>query len=340
MEICTASKIAWTAFSFTGRPSKAPFKSTTCSHSKPWLSNSSACAAGSALNTVACAISPWRSRTHCPSLRSIAGNKIIAAPFFPSPLAGEGFPPRSCRRSLASRMAERVRGEGQLNSSAVCMVQPPSARAKARACSPARGEQKAKRDSSRSTRSWAPFEEIGDQLKPELLALLGMELAPGHIVLGDERGDGAAIVGGGDQRLGARGHEMIGVHEIGVETCLAGRDALEQSVLACEIKRVPAHMRDLERGIAGRDRPHLAFDPAEPWRQPMFKPAHRHELKADADAEKRFPALPHGLFKGFDHAGNIDQALAAIGEGADARQHDALGLAQILGLGRHFDGEA
>ncbi len=72
----------------------------------------------------------------------------------------------------------------------------------------------------------------------------------------------------------------------------------------------------------------------------MFEPAHRHELKADADAEKRLPACLHRLFKGFDHAGNTDQALAAIGEGADARQHDALGLAHILGLGRHFDGEA
>ena len=55
---------------------------------------------------------------------------------------------------------------------------------------------------------------------------------------------------------------------------------------------------------------------------------------------KGLPRLPHRLFKGFDHAGNIDQALAAIGEGADARQHDALGLAHVLGLGRHFDGEA
>ncbi len=41
---------------------------------------------------------------------------------------------------------------------------------------------------------------------------------------------------------------------------------------------------------------------------------------------KGLPALPHRLFERFDHAGNVDEPLAAIGEGADAGQHDALGL--------------
>ena len=81
IEMWTASKIAATAFSFTGRPSNAPLRSTTCSHSKPCSSKLRACDAGSVLNTVACAISPWRRRTHCPSLRSMAGNRIMA----PSP---------------------------------------------------------------------------------------------------------------------------------------------------------------------------------------------------------------------------------------------------------------
>src|SRR5262245_46147895 len=267
IEICTASKIASTALSLTGRPSNAPLRSTTCSQSKPCSSNMRACAAGSVLNTVASAISPLRRRTQWPSFKSMAGNRIIG-------------------RSLR-----------------------------------------------------LPLEEIGDHGEPELLALLGVELAAREIVLGDEGGDGAAIIGARDKRVRPLRHEVVGVHEIGVEPTLAGGNAFKQRVLAAERKRVPAHMRDLERSVARRDRPDLALDPAEPGREPMFEPALGHELEPDADAEERLAALPHCLFEGLDHAGDAGKPITAIGESAHARQNDALGVTHFLRLRRHLDGE-
>ena len=54
----TAPRIASTAGPLTGLPAKAPLRSTMCSQVKPWASKARACAAGSSLKTVACAISP------------------------------------------------------------------------------------------------------------------------------------------------------------------------------------------------------------------------------------------------------------------------------------------
>ena len=71
----------------------------------------------------------------------------------------------------------------------------------------------------------------------------------------------------------------------------------------------------------------------------MFQPALGHQLQPDADAEKRLAAPPHALLQRLDHAGNGDEPLLAVGKGADARQHDPLGRAHVLGLGRHFDRE-
>jgi hypothetical protein len=75
----TAFRISTTAARLTGWPSTAPLRSTRCSHSQPACANALACAAGLSLNTVARAMSPRSSRTHLPSLRSIAGNRIMAA---------------------------------------------------------------------------------------------------------------------------------------------------------------------------------------------------------------------------------------------------------------------
>ena len=54
----TAARIASTACGVDGLPAKAPSRSTTCSQSKPCASKCRACAAGSSLKTVACAMSP------------------------------------------------------------------------------------------------------------------------------------------------------------------------------------------------------------------------------------------------------------------------------------------
>src|SRR5262249_30882201 len=67
------------AATLTGLPAKAPSRSTTWRYSNPSASKACACAAGSRLNTVACAMSPCLSRTARPSLRSMAGNRITAS---------------------------------------------------------------------------------------------------------------------------------------------------------------------------------------------------------------------------------------------------------------------
>ena len=63
--------------------------------------------------------------------------------------------------------------------------------------------------------------------------------------------------------------------------------------------------------------------------------ARGHQLHADADAEERLAALDDLALQGVDHAGHAVQPGAAIGEGADARQHDAVGRGHLVGIGGH-----
>jgi hypothetical protein len=57
-----------------------------------------------------------------------------------------------------------------------------------------------------------------------------------------------------------------------------------------------------------------------------------HQLHADANAEERPAVFQHALFERLDHAGNGVEAAPAIGEGADAGQHDAGGSGDIIRL--------
>ena len=100
--IVTAARIASTLDRLTARPSTAPLRSTTCSHRKPWAWNCAAWSAGSSLNTVSRSKSPLRRRTQRPSLRSIAGYRIMASrPVHPrraaDPSSNRGRRP-ACRR--------------------------------------------------------------------------------------------------------------------------------------------------------------------------------------------------------------------------------------------------
>ena len=69
----------------------------------------------------------------------------------------------------------------------------------------------------------------------------------------------------------------------------------------------------------------------------MLEASGRHELHADADAEERLSPLAHRLMKGVHHARHRVEAAAAIGEGADARQHDAVGAGDAVRIGRDLD---
>src|SRR5262249_6243670 len=95
----TVSRMRSIAPALRGLPAKAPSRSTTCRWRKPSDSNSCACAAGSRLNTVARAMSPCSRRTQTPSLRSIAGNRIIfrSLRVGACPYRRTGIHPRSAR---------------------------------------------------------------------------------------------------------------------------------------------------------------------------------------------------------------------------------------------------
>ena len=69
----------------------------------------------------------------------------------------------------------------------------------------------------------------------------------------------------------------------------------------------------------------------------MLQAAGRKQLRPDADAEERFALSPHRLFKSLDHARDPIEAAPAIGESADAGQHDPLGSQNVLRPGSDVD---
>ncbi len=68
-----AAAMLATSAAWTGWPSRAPSRSTTCSTEAPASANARAWATGSSLKTVDWVKSPRRSRTARPSCRSMAG---------------------------------------------------------------------------------------------------------------------------------------------------------------------------------------------------------------------------------------------------------------------------
>src|SRR5690606_26306260 len=98
------------------------------------------------------------------------------------------------------------------------------------------------------------------------------------------------------------------------------------------VERVPAHVWDLECGVGrlnGRD---LALDPPQTLMHATLEATMRHELHADANAEKRPALLPHGALERVAHAGNPMESLIAIGEGTDARQNHAVRRGDLIGI--------
>ena len=69
-----------------------------------------------------------------------------------------------------------------------------------------------------------------------------------------------------------------------------------------------------------------------PWRDFIFAAALGHQLHADADAEKRLALAAHGFVERIDHARHRVEPAPAIGEGADARQHDAIRAPHRIGI--------
>ena len=96
-------------------------------------------------------------------------------------------------------------------------------------------------------------------------------------------------------------------------------------------------MRDFQRRIRRGHTHHFAFDPTQPLVVAMFAPDFGQQLHADADAEKRHAAFQHRILQRLDHAGNGGKAPHAIGESADAGQHDALGARDAVRIGGDDD---
>jgi hypothetical protein len=114
------------------------------------------------------------------------------------------------------------------------------------------------------------------------------ETACRSVSLRDNRGDRPAVIGARNH-IGLIGRiEMIGMHEIGVPAVVAERQdcrAADARAAAQAYSSPYAESSALRR--AARSFHHIALDPAEARRGDIFLALRRHQLHADADAEKR-----------------------------------------------------
>ena len=142
---------------------------------------------------------------------------------------------------------------------------------------------------------------------------------------GDEGRHRATVIGRRYNVGRVPGGQMVGMHEIGVQAVRPGRDAFKQRVRAVARQRVPADLRDLERGIGRCHLDDIAFYPAETLRRGLFKAARGHQLHANADPEERSALVLDDIDDRVMHAGNRIEPAAAVGIGADPRKYDPVG---------------
>ena len=102
-------------------------------------------------------------------------------------------------------------------------------------------------------------------------------------------------------------------------------------------ERVPAHVGNLQVGVARGDAVDLAGNPAQSFAHPIFAAALGHQLHADADAEERPALATHRFLERLDHALDRIESAAAIRKRADAGQHDAVGPAHRVRVSGHHD---
>src|SRR5262249_55840205 len=160
-------------------------------------------------------MSPCSSRTHAPSLRSMAGKRIttiLAQPHSPARHRTHVWTTGVDRAAFRAPGAIEPKGASRL-----------------------------------------PLQEVGDQPQAQPLALLrGWERGAAQGAPADARGGGPAVVRFGDE-IGSRGRlEVERMHEISVQALRPDGDALEQRMRPARIERVPAHMRDLQTWIRRR----------------------------------------------------------------------------------------
>ena len=117
------------------------------------------------------------------------------------------------------------------------------------------------------------FKKFAIRARPSRWTLLGMELRADDVVARHDRGDRAAVIGF-RHKIGAIRHfELVGMDEIGVQALRPERQAVEQRMRPIDVERVPAHMRNFQVRITGRDAIDLAGDPAQPRGDLVFAAA-------------------------------------------------------------------
>src|SRR5437879_5185844 len=115
------------------------------------------------------------------------------------------------------------------------------------------------------------------------------------------------------------------------------RQPLQHRVVSDHIQRVPAHVRNFQVFLARRNLLDITRDPVEALGYAVLLAARGHQLHADADAEERPRLDPHRFRHRLQHAVHSVEAPAAIGEGADAGEHDAIGAKYSVRIARHHD---
>src|SRR5690606_32932322 len=94
--------------------------------------------------------------------------------------------------------------------------------------------------------SWLPPQAIGEEGQTERLALFGMKLRASQIAPRHHRGHRSAVIRSGKHIYRPFGLEMIGMHEIGMQTSLARWNAIKKRMGMFHVNRVPADLRDLQ----------------------------------------------------------------------------------------------
>ena len=122
------------------------------------------------------------------------------------------------------------------------------------------------------------------------------------------------------------GVEMVGMDEIGVQPVVAGRDAVEQRMRA--VSRESCSSRSAESSAPGRLGVISFTSPAiqpKPLVTVFSRPRSDISCMPTQMPRKGLASLDRRLVDRLPHAGDGARPAAAIGIGADAGQHDAVG---------------
>ncbi len=142
---------------------------------------------------------------------------------------------------------------------------------------------------------------------------------------------GAAVIGGRDDVGGIAGIELKGMHEIGVQALRAGGDAVQQRVRSRDVSVFQPMCGIFRLGSLGRIGATSPAIQSRPATISCSSPRVAINCMPTQMPRNGRPRLRTALLERLDHAGDRVEPASAIGEGADARQHDMVGARDVLG---------